>query len=283
MSQITVTIPGAVLDNSLFSDGWQLSSVEGWWDSATPRLDSEPREFGHGDFGVDDVFQDARYVTVTGTFQAYQEPGLVYSARDVLTALHELGEFEFVVSDVRRSGRVKARLASKVAWDVEYAPGCARFEFTVKADDPRVYGVAQSGSTGVPTAGVGVADPIIDPFSEGAPGNLARVVCTNTGTAPMEPTVTVTGGLSDGFELRCLETARIVRVVRPILDGSTVRVEMGLGEVWLDGQSALSAAYIPVAEWFQVKPGESCTIQFTPLGVASGTPTMTVDWADASW
>lgn len=277
---VSVALPGVTIDTDA-TGGWALVALSGFTDSTDPRLESEAREFGHGDFGQDDVFLNARYVTVEGEFHSTDEAARE-GASSVLKSLHGQ-EFEVAFSTHAGVKRAMVRLSSRVVWDLNVSQSVVPFEFTLKADDPRFYGVPQSGSTGVPTAGVGVADPIIDPFSEGAPGNLARVVCTNAGTAPMEPTVTVTGGLSDGFELRCLETARIVRVVRPILDGSTVRVDMGSGEVWLDGQSALSAAYIPVAEWFQVKPGESCTIQFTPLGVVSGAPTMTVEWADASW
>ena len=283
MSQITVTVPGVVLDNSLFSDGFQLSDIEGWWDSADPRIDSEPREFGHGDFGQDDVFQGARFVTVTGTFQSYSDPDAIFSARDTLTALHEVGVFPFTVTDPRAQGTVFARLASRVSWDEDYAPGCARFEFTVKADDPRVYGPAQVGSTGVPTAGIGVADPIIDPFSEGAPGNLGRVTVVNTGTAPSEPRVRVTGGLSGGFELRHIEVGRVIRVTREIFDGSFVDIDMGSGAVWIDDQSPVPASDVPVSEWVSVAPGATATLQFTPLGVVTGTPTMTVEWAVASW
>lgn len=282
MTRIIVRLPGVEIDNSLFSDGWQLSNLEGWWDSADPRIDDEPRDGRHGDYGQDDVFQSARYVTITGVFQSYEDPGRVIREQDTLTALHEAGQFEMAVLDGAEL-RATVGLASRIKWDVDYAPGCAKFEFTVKADDPRKYGPKQTLSTSAPTPGEGISDPIMDPISEGEPGTLGRVELVNRGTAPSEPMIRVTGGLTGGFELSCIETARVVRVTRPIPEGSVIDVNMSDGTVWIDQQSPLPATYIPVSEWLSVGPGETCTIQFTPLGVKTGNPTMSVEFAEASW
>lgn len=661
MTRITATLPGVFMDTELFADGWQLQSVEGWWGATDPRLDNEAREWGHGDFGQAEAFQDARFVTLSGVFQCRADPDAILAADGVLTALLNREEFPLSIAYGSRSGTVMARMASRVSWDPDHAPGAAQFEVTFKADDPRIYGVTQTASTGVPTAGVGVADPLLDPFQVGtltevgrnlftnpnlvgdgtfaevrrnlvvnpfaggstafigasrmtasdggtfvrgtitdalpnaysqrftshpapviaglpysvrskgrttasagkmvlaiqflaadnsqvgplvegaittvgavdftdlgpiqnaiapvgatkvatwiglasgarnvgdfvdaqhalleqsptvgvyfdgstvgaqvqpedfrtrwlgtpnasesvleieqvrgltatncvagvstkggkpavrqiplnsststysllgipvsaqgggtsvgtlhldapitgplsasalrlraqapiqesvapnvagthplrtvygalssqnlvvllhggsvgsgdvwwtdiglfagnydgpavsgdspasgdlvyvwagqrnnsetiiyqvdasAEGNLGRVSVVNGGNAPTEPTVTVTGGLSGGFELLCIETGRVVRVTRPIPDGSQISIAMGSGEIWIDGQSPVPAQFAPVTEWIQVQPGQTCTIQFTPLGVVSGTPTMTAKWAGADW
>lgn len=276
---VSVVLPGV----TIASDGSQyaLKNLVGLTDSVDPRLLNEAREFGHGDFEQDDVFQAARYITVEGEFHPADDVEK-FTGGDVLKALHgQSFELYAVAPDGVR--RVQVVLASRVEWDANVGPGVVPFEFTVKADDPRVYGPAQVGSTGVPTAGVGVADPIIDPFSEGAPGNLGRVAIVNTGTAPSEPRVRVTGGLSGGFELRHIEVGRVIRVTREIFDGSFIDIDMGSGAVWIDDQSPVPASDVPVSEWVSVAPGATATLQFTPLGVVTGTPTMTVEWAVASW
>ena len=186
MTQIIVTVPGVTFDNMLFGDGWQLAELEGWWDTTKPRVGSDPRPEWHGDFGQDNVYLEPRFITVSGVFQSRENPDLVTSGRDVLAALHEAGEFDFTVSD-GVVARVTARLASEVSWDVDYAPGCAWFEFTVKADDPRRYGLGQSFGTGVPTPGVGVDDPVLDPVQEG----VAVDVATNHAPSLYGPTVPV--------------------------------------------------------------------------------------------
>lgn len=283
MSRITAQLPGVLMDTMLFSDGWQLQNVEGWLDTTNPRLENEGREWGHGDYGQAEAFLEPRYITLTGVFQCREDPGMLFTGRDGLTVLHQLESFPLVLASEATSGTYMVRLASKVSWDADHALNAAQFEVTLKADDPRTYGAAQSSVTGPPTPGVGVADPVLDPFQEGEPGNLGRVTVTNGGTAPSEPTVTVTGGLAGGFELLCIETARVVRVTRPVPEGSSIRVDMGSGEIWIDGQSPVPAQFTPVTEWMQVLPGETCTIQFTPLGVVTGSPSMTVEWAEASW
>jgi len=186
VTRIVVSVPGVTFDNMLFGDGWQLAELEGWWDTTKPRIVSDARPEWHGDFGQDTAYLEPRFITVSGVFQSRENPDLVTSARDTLAALHDAGEFEFTVSD-GAVGRVTARMASELAWDVDYAPGCAAFEFTVKAEDPRRYGLGQSFSAGVPTQGVGVADPVLDPVQEG----VAVDVATNHAQSLYGPTVPV--------------------------------------------------------------------------------------------
>lgn len=284
MSRITVDLPeGLQLDNEQFSDGWQLNNITGWWDTTTPRLEDEPREHGHGDHDQDEVFLSARYFTVTGVFQSYADPDALATARAALDVMHGRPGFEVTVTDEAGPLRSTAKLASRIGWDRNRAPGCAYFEFTLKADDPRRYGPLQVLSAGAPTPGVGIADPVLDPVQEGDAGNLGRVELVNTGSAPSEPLVRVAGGSEEGFELRCIETAQIVRVIRPVPDGSVIEVRMIDGTVWIDGESPLAATYVPVAEWISVGPGETCTLQYTPLGTLSGSPHMDVFWAVARW
>ncbi len=283
MSRVIVELPSLFLDNEETEDGFQLADVEGWWDTVTPRDESEARERGHGDFGQDEIFQDARHVTITGMYQSYADPSLLFSARDQLAALHGQIDMPLVVTDEKGTWRSAVKLVSKIAWDVDYAPGCASFEFTVKADDPRKYGPLITQTVGVPSPGVGMSDPFTDPIDEGDPGNLGRIICTNTGGAPTSPKVTIYGGVGEGFELLCMEHARVVRVTRPIPAGSHVTVDMGSGEVWIDDQSILPASYVPVSEWFEIGAGETCTIQWTPLGTITGSPHMDIEHAEASW
>lgn len=149
-----------------------------------------------------------------------------------------------------------------------------------EAADPLMYGLETVGSTGVPTPGVGVADPITDPFSEGAPGNLGRVAFTNTGTAPTSVTLMVAGGLSGGVEIRVVETGEILRLERLIPDGSVVTFRSRTGRAVIDGQSDVTG-FLTVDDWPQVPAGATRTFQFTPLGVATGTPSMSVSASPA--
>lgn len=276
---VEVRLPGVVIATT--GSPFALAKLVGFTDSADPRIESEARENGHGDYAQSDVYQAARYVTVEGDYYQQADEDL-FAAGEVLKQLHG-AEFEVEIVAGGRVYRSAVRLASKVSWDVDVAPGLVPFEFTLKADDPRWYGPLITQTVGVPSPGVGMSDPFTDPIDEGDPGNLGRIVCTNTGGAPTSPKVTIYGGVSEGFELLCMEHARVVRVTRPIPDGSHVTVDMGSGEVWIDDQSILPASYVPVSEWFEIGAGETCTIQWTPHGAQSGTPRMLVEHAEASW
>lgn len=114
----------------------------------------------------------------------------------------------------------------------------------------------------------------------GTEGVSGRVSASNTGTADTYSTFEVTGGLSGGFMLTWVPTGAEIRFVRPILTGSTVFLNPRTGRASIDGQSDVSG-FLTKSEWWPVLPGEVGEVQFTPLGVTSGTPTLTVRTAAA--
>lgn len=285
MSLLKVSFPtfpgGLVLSNEHYGDGLSLSDVEGWWDSVAPRLNDEPRPNADGDFDEDPIYQGARFVTVLGRATFMGEPGRVFEAQRQLMTLHSLpSPFPIEVEDPMGTFTASVVLADRVGFDLHIGPGVAEFEFTVKANDPRKYGVSQTVSTGLPTSGGGVVEPVVEPFSDGVGGDPGRVTLTNTGNADTIPTFMVSGGLSGGFELICIEKGARIRLERLIPDGSVVTVDMASGQAWIDGQSPISGN-LTIAEWWRIEPGETVTVQFVGLGVVTGTPTLTAVYASA--
>ena len=59
-------------------------------------------------------------------------------------------------------------------------------------------------------------------------------------------------------------------------------LDPGSGTVLLNNQSSLSG-FLTEYDWFQCPPGETCTVQFTPLGTVTGTPTLTMTASPAWW
>lgn len=282
MPHVKVELPGLTLTNEPGQrDRAFLVDLKNWHSATETKRDSEQRENGLGLYRDDDPEEGGRYPIVYGRLLSRRE-GDEWPLRAAVMALKNLPTLELAVTDPTGRWQAEVAVSGRIVFEI-HDDGWADFEIPLEADDPRRYGARRVLSTGVPTPGVGIADPLIDPVQEGAAGNLGRVSLVNGGTAPSEPMVRVSGGLSEGFEVLCVETARMVRVVRPIPDGSVVDVDMGSGTVWIDQQSPLAATYVPVAEWISVGPGETCTLQFTPYGVQSGTPTMTVEFAEASW
>lgn len=281
MPAVTVELPGLTLTNEPGQQVPYLSDLKNWHDGTTTLRESEQRENGLGLYRDDDPEEAGRYPIVYGGLRSLQS-GSEWTLREQVMALKNLEQFDLVVTDPTGVWRAEVVLSGKLVFEI-HDDGWADFEIPLEAADPRKYGPVQISSTGVPVAGIGIADPLLDPIQEEGGGNLARVTVHNGGDAPMEPTVRIRGGVTEGFELLCIESARVIRCTRPIPDGSVVRVDNAEGVVWIDEQSPLPSTYLPTAEWFQVGPGETCTIQWTPLGATTGTPVMEVEWAEAAW
>lgn len=279
---IKVELPGLTITNEPGQrDRAFLSDLKNWHDGTETKRDSTQRETGFGLYRDDNPEENGRFPIVYGRLLS-RRAGQEWELRESVMAMKNLAAFPLTVTDPTGRWSSEVAISGKVVFTI-HDDGWCDFEVPLEAPDPRKYGPKQTLSTGAPTPGVGISDPIMDPISEGEPGNLGRVELVNRGTAPSEPMVRVTGGLTGGFELSCIETARVVRVTRPIPEGSVIDINMGDGTVWIDQQSPLPATYIPTSEWLSVAPGETCTIQFTPLGVKTGNPTMSVEFAEASW
>lgn len=281
MPHIRVELPGLTLDNEFQETTAYLRDLRNWHNASETIRESEQRESGYGMFQDDDPAEAGRFPIVYGKLLAYRE-GDVWELRRQVMSLKSLKSFEMRVTDPSGAKRAQVAISGQIQFDI-MDDGWCEFEIPLEAEDPRLYGPRVTAETGIPTSGVGIADPMLDPLQEGEEGNAGRVRLQNTGTAPSEPSTIVHGGVSGGFDLLCIESSRVVTVTRPIPDGSFVLIDHARGEVWLDGESLLPTTYIPSAEWFEVGPGESCTIQWRPLGALTGTPRMVVEFAEASW
>ncbi|ODA90215.1 hypothetical protein ATY41_10665 [Leifsonia xyli subsp. xyli] len=170
------------------------------------------------------------------------------------------------------------RVASvrSVILDPDY--GGNQFTFTVDlvAFDPLMYGPDQSYSTGVPMSGGGLLFPLgtnrntglVDataPYWDfGADGSSGRVSFTNTGTAPTWGALTATSGLSSGFTVTDVTTGQTVRFERVLPDGSLVQINQRTGRAWIDSPSNDVSVHLTGRDFFQVGPGETHQIQFSP-------------------
>lgn len=281
MPDVTVELPGLTLTNEPGQRIAFLSDLKNWHDGGETLRDSEQRESGIGLYRDDDPAEAGRFPVVYGALLSLQA-GDEWLLREKVMALKSLPFFEIRVTDPSGLWRAEVAVSGKLVFTI-HDDGWAEFEIPLEAADPRLYGPLQLVSTGVPTPGVGIGSPVQDPAREGAAGNLGRVKVLNRGPAPSEPRLTVRGGLAGGFEAIRIETGEIIRVTRPISDGSSVVVDNAAGVVLIDGESPLARSHVPVSQWWQVGPGEECTVQWTPLGIQTGTPTITLEFSEAKW
>jgi len=154
-----------------------------------------------------------------------------------------------------------------------------RFTITAIAPDPVRYGQLQTyPNIGVPASGGGLVFPLgsgAGYWDFGADGSSGRVALTNDGTTDAFPGIAVTGGLSGGFVIADQTTGKRVVFQRTIPVGSVVTIDQRTGAALIDGQSDVSGQ-ITSWDFFSIGPGETHIIQFSPLGVVTGTPTATL-------
>jgi hypothetical protein len=118
------------------------------------------------------------------------------------------------------------------------------------------------------------------PVDFGADGVDGRARFTNEGTAPASVRFRVSGGLPDGFSLRCVETGDVLSFRRPVASDDYVLLDSSDGSVLLNGVSPVSG-YLTDDDWWQVGPGETCTVQFTSLGGVQGSPLLVLSGSPA--
>jgi hypothetical protein len=271
-------LPDIRTDNG--GDGWSLMGLEGWDDTTEPRLVNEARVAGDGDLDEDPIFVDARYVIVSLAVGHRGRPDLTRKAQRALRALGSIREdFRVEIEDEDGPLTASMKLASKIRWDYSRGMQLVQCEFSLKADDPRRYSREITATTGIPLPGTGVVDPITDPFTDGEPGYPGQVVLANDGDASTTPNLLVSGGLSQGFEIIAIERNRRIRLDRPVPEGSTVTIDMRRGQAWIDGVSPIS---LTVSEWWTIRPGETVTLQFVPLGETTGDPELTAIYSKAT-
>lgn len=217
----------------------------------------------------------------------------VRSARNQLNAI--LGSGSTVVVRFTDEDEVTERVVSIRSAKPDDDRGQLSFRFSVisVAPDPHRYGAEQVfPNIGIPASGggllfplgtnrtTGVVDATAPYWDFGADGTSGRVSITNDGTAEAFPSIEVTGGLSGGFVIRDQTSGKEVRFERLIPVGSTVKIDQRTGVAMIDGQGDVSG-YITSWDFFSIGPGETHIIQFSPLGVVTGTPTATLRFQSA--
>lgn len=260
-----------------------ISEMTGW--DEMPGLNdlSAPRVRGHGEH-LGDQFSQARTVTVAGTI--VDDSGL----RDVLaTALQDAA---IVTSDLdtltvtvfgRRLTAAARVIRRTVSAGATYGVGAVPFALQFKCPDPLRYDAAQPPVSAVlPVSSGGMAFPMAFPMDFGSSGALGQITLFNNGTAPAPIFLTVTGSLPSGFEVSTTDGQRL-RYEFPVASGETLTLDTGEGTL-VTGGGADRRPYLTWADWIQVQPASSVTLQFSSLGgTADPAATLTVPAFRSAW
>lgn len=275
MSTITVTVGDIILHGDAGYD-FTLTSISGFDDlpSAKTEQDAWPRADGNAMPGT--TYYDGRTITVEG----YYATSSVESTDLMMRRLRGMAGRLVTVTVQKGSATAlhcDAEVRSMTVDEYRYR-GKAAFQIGLLAPSPYLLSPSRSATTGVPTDGIGILDPLTEPLTEGEVGNPGRVGITGSGFAPTHLVVKVSGGLSEGVRIHRVETGEAVEFHRQINPDETMVFDFDDERVLFQNQSDLSM-FLTEENWFH--PTGDCTIQFTPLGVQSGTPTMTVEWNEA--
>lgn len=280
-----VTIDGLVFDGEGGSP-WVYTKLSGWYSSPPMRVEDEPRPTADGSFGSTRNFRAPRALTFVGAFQGDTFVEAESTLWDAFAAIQSDGvpfQLSVATDNGVRSCTVSLSGSAEISEGADRRTAVVTAQFV--AADPVKYGPSRTLSTGLPTSGGGLEYELGEPAGAlyyGALGGLGRVVLTNGGTAETWPMFEVTGELTDGFYLQCLESGDVLRYERVVPAGTSVSLDARTGEVLVDGVSD-GSTYLVRDEWFSVAPGGVCTVQFNAIGASSGTPLLDATISDGFW
>lgn len=284
MGNPTVTVAGITMYGaSQHRDGvYQVGPkfFEDWYSVSPTKTPLRERPAQDGAFGRDRTYRSALPLALSGYARGANWPAL-------MTALAAaVGAGTPIVVTVNDDVGTSTRAVTVEDFVPHLNPGADRFEFdlVLTAEDPNRYGATQAASTGVPTAGTGMVWPQVYPVNWGSGGNPGRATAVNTGSRSTPLLLTVTGGMSTGVDLVEITTGRHLTLARAIPLGSSAIFDAALGRVYLDQPSNDITGFLSAAEWsgFQIPKNGQSIVQFNPLGVQTGTPTLTLQWAPAN-
>lgn len=263
---------------------YHVEEITGWDDLPEITSYDQPRARGHGDH-VGSQFARSRIVTVSGSIANRAARDSLARTLMTLSPVSTDAITDLTIETFGQALSAGARLIRRsLPVGDNYPAGAVPFALQWKCPDPLRYGAAQAPqSTGLPTSSGGMAFPMVFPMDFGTSGNPAQITLTNDGTAPAPIQATVTGSLPSGFEISTTAGQRI-RYELSVSAGETLTLDTSVGLLTTNG-GADRRAYLTVADWIQVPPLSSVTLQFSSLGGAyDPAATLTVPaFRSASW
>lgn len=267
MGPTSVTWRNLVLGTGESAD-YRILSITGWEGLPAARYEKQPRARAHGAHSTQ-VWSDERIVTVEG-FSSVRERRDEVLAALMAELTYGAGEEALTVTHAGRTLTAQAQLlradpvTERMLWG---GPGRFGWVAQWRCPDPLRYGPAGAAvSSGLPTSGGGLVYPLAYPLDYGTPGDTGQITVVNDGTAPAPIAFRVTGSLPLGFEISADTGERLV-YVETVPAGQTLWGDTGTGTLLAEGTSE-RRGNLTVADWMQVPPKSSITLQFTSLGGA---------------
>lgn len=274
----TITLGGITFGGQDAIAGWGFSDLTGWYESTGSKSSISDRQQADGSFQIGRSYRKSA-VPSFKAFYVDTDPGRVLDAAARVAALGGDGAPQtMVVMDERgafsRIVSVRAADVTKFTGGLDIAWGIDTF-----AADPLRYADAVVTTTGVPVSAGGLVWPLGSGsgyIDFGAASASGRATASNPGTAATLPLLEVTGGMSLGFVIADVMSGNYDRIDRVVPLGSTVFINQRTGRVTIDGPGNDIGQYVTRRDLLPVPAGGTRQFQLSPLGVVTGTPTLTV-------
>jgi hypothetical protein len=256
-----VSIDGLLFGLEIDGVAWIFEDLKGWTMGGGVETNFTPRPGRHG-MHDGPAYRRQRVISISGACVA-DSAALAEQANDALSSLLADGSMgTFTVQNSRRVLSARVRLSDEPLDEWLGDDTAFRWSLQFTAPDYRKYGELVPVPTALPGGGSGLSWPIGSFFDFGAPPQTGSVVFTNTGTAPTEPTVTITGPLESGFQVVQVETGRRLRYEAPV-SGELV-LDNAEGTATAGGQDR--TGLLTADDFFTVEPGATSTFQWSSLG-----------------
>jgi hypothetical protein len=255
---------------------YRMLTLEGWEELPASRYDKQTRTNAHGAHPTP-VYSDERIVGVEGyCWTGDDRDQLLADLRAYVTFDDDPDEDTepLAVTVAGKTLTAGAQLIAAVPKLTRGEWGVGKFGWLLqwRCPDPRRYGAPQTASTGLPTAGGGLAYPLAYPLDYGPVGVTGRITLTNPGSAAAPILLAVTGGHDVGFEVSAVETGQRLTYPVPVPAGQVIELDTADGSVLVEG-TASRRGNLSHADWMLVprrdpKTGVDgvLTLQYTSLG-----------------
>lgn len=262
------------------TDGLYWTELEGWWGLPDLKSNSDSIPGAHGSFRRHYSYRESRSITLTGHILADSNAGLV-AVRDRLERALS-SSVDGVMRVVTTSYGAWSRTVEVDTLEIEPDHGRSYTKFTVDmvANDPiRYMDGVMIGPVGLPVKHGGLRLPKRFPWNFGDGRTLARLTVHNVGSAPLYPTVFVSGGFST-LVVRDLTGGSSLEYGAPVESGQQITLDSRNSQAVIGGRSV--TRNMTRREWFEIPPGESHTFEFRVTGRV-GDPMMSIWYEIGAW
>ncbi len=248
-------------------------------DNAPFRATNRVREGDDGGF-LDAEFEDMRTIVLDGNI--YADPTAVETLLDSLKSnfapQRTAQPFYLLAPGTTERIIFCKSLGMRYKWGTDRGLGIVAFQIQLQAEDPAIYGAAQTLTTNLVGVSTGYGFNKGFPFGFGGSTSTAgAVTLTNTGNRETGAQLVITGPVTDPAVVHD-GTGNRLQFDIDLATGETLVIDLRNRTVLLNGTTNRRGKMLGTSRWFKLSPGSN-SIRF--LGTSAGTPTLGVTFRPA--